>query len=163
MKRKTIKILALDQSSSNVGFCVFDDKKYKISGCEEVHKSTEKKQYEYEWVDRAFNIVINLIATYQPDIVVMEEVYAGKNNAVLKLLATLKGRIEGYCLSNKIKTDIVYPTSWKSFINLNGKREGAKLAVKDFFSQKYNLAIKKDDQSDAIGIAYYYANNRVNL
>lgn len=78
MKRKAIKILALDQSTSNVGFCVFDDKKYEVSGCKEVHKSAEKKQYEYEWVDRAFYIVINLIATYKPDFVVIEEVYAGK-------------------------------------------------------------------------------------
>ena len=161
MKRKAIMILALDQSTSNVGFCVFDDKKYEVSGCKEVHKSAEKKQYEYEWVDRAFYIVINLIATYKPDFVVIEKVYAGKNMATLKWLATLKGRIEGYCLYNKIKTDIVYPTSWKSFIKLNGKREGAKLAVKDFFSQRYNISIKTDDESDAIGIAYYYANKCV--
>lgn len=161
MKRKVIKILALDQSTSNVGFCVFENDIYMISGCSEVHKDTDKKQYEYEWVDRAFNIVINLIVTYKPNVVVMEEVYAGKNNAVLKLLATLKGRIEGYCLSNKIKTDIVYPTSWKSFIKLNGDRAVAKLAVNDYFSQKYNLSIDKDDESDAIGIAYYYANKCV--
>lgn len=161
MKRKKIKILALDQSTSNVGFCIFEDNIYKISGCLEIHKDTEKKQYEYEWVDRGINIVINLISTYHPDVVVIEEVYAGKNMATLKWLATLKGRIEGYCLSNKIKTDIVYPTSWKSFIKANGKRAGAKLAVKDYFSQKYNLAIEKDDESDAIGIAYYYANKCV--
>lgn len=158
MKNKKVKILSLDQSTSNVGYCIFENKNYKISGCEEVHKSTEKKTSEYEWVDRAFNIVNNLIVNYQPNIIVMEEVYAGKNMNTLKLLATLKGRIEGYCLANNIKTDIVYPTSWKSFIKINGKRKGAKLAVKDFFSQKYNITIKKDDESDAIGIAYYYVN-----
>lgn len=153
-----MKILALDQSTTNVGYCIFNNQEYVESNVIKVHKSNEKKQNEYDFVNKSFQIIINLINTYNPDVLVLEEVFAGKSSSVLKQLATLKGMVLGYCYSIQLETCVVYPTQWKSFIRVNGGRSKEKQDVLNFFEQKYNITINKDDESDAIGIGYYFIN-----
>lgn len=151
-----MKILSIDQSTKNVGYCVFNNADYVKSGTIQVHKPTQKKKYEYEFVDKSFLIIATLINEHSPDVIVMEEVFAGKSNGALKLLATLKGMVIGYCRGIGINTEVIYPTSWKSFLKVHSKRDKEKVDVKNFFQSKYNLVITEDDESDAIGIGYYY-------
>lgn len=156
-----MKILSIDQSTTNVGYCIFDNQEYIESNVIKVHKSNEKKQNEYDFVNKSFQIIINLINTYNPDILVLEEVFAGKSSSVLKQLATLKGMVLGYCYSIQLETCVVYPTQWKSFIKINGGRSKEKQDVINYFQNKYNIEIKKDDESDAIGIGYYYIHKKL--
>lgn len=153
-----MKILSIDQSTTNVGYCIFNNKDYIKSGTILVHKPSQKKKYEYEFVDKSFSIIIDLIDKYNPDVIVMEEVFAGKSNGALKLLATLKGMVIGYCKGIGINSEVVYPTSWKSSLKIHSKRDKEKVDVKNFFQSKYNIIIEEDDESDAIGIGYYYVN-----
>lgn len=153
-----MKILSLDQSTTNVGYCIFNNQEYVESNVIKVHKSNEKKQNEYDFVNKSFQIIVNLINTYNPDVLVLEEVFSGKSSSVLKQLATLKGMVLGYCYSIQLETCVVYPTQWKSFIRVSGGRSKEKQDVLNFFEQKYNIIINKDDESDAIGIGYYFIN-----
>lgn len=153
-----MKILSLDQSTTNIGYCIFNNKEYSTSGLIPVHKSAEKKKCEYDFVDKAFSIIVKLIDTHKPDVIILEEVFSGKSASVLKLLATLKGMVIGYCKGIKLKVEVVYPTSWKSFLKIHSNRKNEKEEVKNFFQKEYNIVIKADDESDAIGIGYYYVN-----
>lgn len=165
-----MKILSIDQSTTHVGYCIWDNKNYIESGVFEISRPTSKKKTtksktknknideEYQYVYKGFDFIVSLINKYQPDLIVMEEVFMGKNASVLKKLATLKGMVLGYCKALEINTSVVYPTTWKSFIKVHSERDKEKQDVLNYFKILYKKEITKDDESDAIGIGYYYVN-----
>lgn len=162
-----MKILSIDQSTTRIGYCLWDNKNYVESGVFEISRPTSKKKIktknknideEYQYVYKGFDFIVSLINKYEPNLIVMEEVFMGRNAAVLKKLGTLKGMVLGYCKALEINTSVVYPTTWKSFIRVHSEREKEKQDVLNYFKSLYKEDITEDDESDSIGIGYYYVN-----
>lgn len=123
------------------------------------------------------DVVKKLIKKVKPNHVAFEEIYVAPSfNPVTKRmdysrvnisgfrsLSRLQGQISRILWELKIPYDIILETTWITAFGTYGKgvkREERKTEVMAKVNEMYGLDIKKDDISDAIGIAYYVSQNR---
>ena len=136
-------ILALDPSSTNVGYCVADGKDYRESGVFTPQGNVDERIVQIAgWVTRKLRV-------YQPNVVVLEEPAGDhRNRATDRILGGVSWviRVASYAVGAKIF--IVYP-----------KQVKATRACKDNTRYAAGVAGKDNvgpDEADAIGVWMAY-------
>lgn len=155
------RILALDDATHNTGWSIFDDENLIKYGVFTTNYSTEVERIEAlkQWL-------VNMIYTWQPTDVVIEDIQLQKddfNNAdtvqnltTYKILAHLQGVLQNTLYELKVPFEVVYASVWRKAVDIKGryradKKKSAQLKV----NQWYGLNVT-DDEADAICIGRYY-------
>ena len=139
-----MKILAFDQSTKISAYSIFIDGQYVECGYIDLHKMKDTSDRV-----RAMGVdLCKIIAKYQPDKVVIEEVAQQSNALTLKLLARIQGIIIGFCAAHNIDTYIVEPSKWRSTLKFKQgsgvKREELKAQAIKYIKDHYGLDLSED-------------------
>lgn len=140
-----MKILSFDQSTKVSAYSVWVDGQYIESGCIDLHKNTNTPERV-----RVMGVKLcEIIAKYEPDKVVIEEVAQQSNPQTLKLLARIQGIIIGFCAARNIDTYIIEPTKWRSQLGFKlgpkVKREELKEQAIKYVKKIYGLELDEDE------------------
>lgn len=122
MKKNEI-ILSLDASTTSTGWAIFD--KRGLSGYGVIKPEGD------DWRDRLLhqgNELKEVIEKFHPNKIMMEDVPLKSNNAkILVILGAVQGYILGIASSYGIPIKFVFPSEWRSPLNLyDGTRDGTK-------------------------------------
>lgn len=146
-----MNIIALDQSTVNSGYSFWIDGKYVTSGC-----------LKADGIKQMFFLIENIIEKYKPDTLVIEDIFFISSSAKSAIpLAQLQGLIISMCIKRNIDIYIVTCNKWRKILGINTykkNRDTLKKEVKELVEQKYNIKVDSNDESDAIGIGYWYWN-----
>lgn len=154
-----MKIMGLDMSTKSTGVAIFEDKELIYYTCLTASSIDLMKR-----IEKIVDGIEDILNRY-PDIekIIMEEVIptTGKNVKTWKALMYLQAIVMMmlYKKFPKIKTELIYPNSWRSRIGIHtGKGETReKLKMSDIHYVETHYGIKvNDDIADAICIAYSY-------
>jgi len=152
-----MKIMGLDMSTKSTGVAIFEDKELIYYTCLTASSTDLMKR-----IEKIVGGIEDILNRY-PDIekIIMEEVIptTGKNVKTWKALMYLQAIVMMmlYKKFPKIKTELIYPNSWRSRIGIHtGKGEiREKLKKSDIHYVETHYGIKvNDDIADAICIAY---------
>ena len=148
-------LIALDESTTCTGYAVFDDSELIEHGT-----FSFKSKDVLERVSLIMEEIENLIDTYKPDNMVIEDVQITMNAATAKSLLGLQFMIEVYAHRNNISCETYRTTRWRKILGLSNSRALDRKAKKqetiDYVKDKYGIEILKDDESDAIAIGTAY-------
>lgn len=148
-------LIALDESTTCTGYAVFDDSELIEHGT-----FSFKSKDVLERVSLIMEEIENLIDTYKPDNMIIEDVQITMNAATAKSLLGLQFMIEVYAHRNNISCETYRTTKWRKILGLSNSRALDRKAKKqetiDYVKDKYGIEILKDDESDAIAIGTAY-------
>lgn len=148
-------LIALDESTTCTGYAVFDDGELIEHGI-----FSFKSKNVLERVSLIMEEIENLIDTYKPNNMVIEDVQITMNAATAKSLLGLQFMIEVYAHRNNISCETYRTTKWRKILGLSNSRSLDRKAKKqetiDYVKDKYGIDVLKDDESDAIAIGTAY-------
>lgn len=148
-------LIALDESTTCTGYAVFDDSELIEHGT-----FSFKSKDVLERVSLIMEEIENLIDTYKPDNMIIEDVQITMNAATAKSLLGLQFMIEVYAHRNNISCETYRTTRWRKILGLSNSRALDRKAKKqetiDYVKDKYGIDVLKDDESDAIAIGTAY-------
>lgn len=148
-------LIALDESTTCTGYAVFEDEKLINHGV-----FSFKSKDVLERVSLIMEKIENLINTYNPNNMIIEDVQITMNAATAKSLLGLQFMIEVYAHRNNIQCEAIRTTKWRKILGLSNSRALDRKAKKqetiDYVKNKYGIEILKDDESDAIAIGTAY-------
>lgn len=155
-ERTIIVILAFDQASSVTGWAVLSNEKLIDHGVIKVksyHTTPDERIMEM------FCKIREVMETFEPDAVVMEDVAKQKNVYSLIRLARVQGAMMEMCREMGIGTlDIVKPSIWRESLHFKQgrtERKELKRQAQAFVKDKYGIDVC-EDEADAICIGEYY-------
>jgi len=138
-------ILALDPSSTHVGFCIAEDDEYILSGVYSPRGNADQRvRHIVVWVE-------DKISRYEPNTTVLEEPAANnahKNAKTDRLLARVGGAIEAVAVLAGSDVDRVWPSQVKA----TGAHKGARVYAAGI-AGKRTVGL---DEADAIGVWLAY-------
>ena len=144
-------LIALDESTTCTGYADFDDGELIEHGI-----FSFKSKDVLERVSLIMEEIENLIDTYKPDNMIIEDVQITMNAATAKSLLGLQFMIEVYAHRNNISCETYRTTKWRKILGLSNSRSLDRKAKKqetiDYVKDKYGIDVLKDDESDAIAI-----------
>ena len=150
---KDKNVLALDQAS-NTGWCIIRNNTIKDYGLIE-------KRYE-DFIENAFCVtkaVESIMARYNIDIVIIEDVFSGLNSNILAKLSMLKGMLLGEILNAECEFEIINANHWKHYHNLGDDRKTQKANSVKKAREILKGKDINDDTADAILIGIYAVKN----
>ena len=179
-----MRIVALDQSTTAVGVCLFNNdilekyflikpkKKKRITELM-VQNDKENHIYYLEMPEEMYAITLlriteivdfleQFIVDIKPDVVYFEEIFENGNPKGYKSLARLQGFVAHLCHKLNIPYRIVEESKWiKSWGTYDRtiKRPERKADIMKKVNDLYGLNITVDDLSDSIGIGKYATEN----
>lgn len=149
-------ILALDQATSNTGWCLFKDEKLEDYGV------VRTSGYETQKINDMKNWLNNKIQELQliPDselTVVLEDIQLQRNDVrTFKVLAHLQGVLMNVTYKAEVPTAIYYSSEWKSTCEIKGKdRPTQKKNAQKFIEEKYGVK-PIQDTCDAICLGIHH-------
>lgn len=139
------KIMGLDVSSISTGYCIFNKGKLIKSSCG-IIKTNPRKSYGNRL--QSFEIdVKELIQKHKPDIIIVEDIYKGRNIKTFKSLAMFRGVVIKAIYDEINKDPISLSASVvRSFLKIKNKKEIAF----DFIVSKYKLDYNFKDHNDIV-------------
>ena len=154
------RIIALDDATYNTGWAIFDGENLIKYGIFTVNQSTE-----VERINAVKHWLINLITTWAPDSVIIEDIqlqredFGGdtiQNLTTYKVLAHLQGVLQNVLFELHVPFETVYSSVWRKACDIKGKyradkKRSAQLQVKKW----YNIDVT-NDEADAICIGRYF-------
>lgn len=161
--KDTTRFLVFDQSTKISGWAIYDDKTPIKYG---VYETTFTE--EDERLDGMRQWLASLIYTWNPDIVVFEDIYLNQKRGsdsndgetinsvtMFKILAHLQGILINYCYRKKVKYFLAHSATWRKYCNIRGatrpdKKKSAQLMVKKWYG--INVPI---DAAEALCIGKY--------
>lgn len=153
-------ILALDQSTSVTGYCVFCNGKKIESGTIKSSFDIDKDNF-FERINdmgRQINLLVDRI---KPSVVILEDIQFQRNYGVYKRLANLQGVIFTYLFLQDVPFFLIEVTKWKSFLGVTSKgRENQKAETRALVKSIYNIDAE-EDEADAIGIGHWAVHNLI--
>lgn len=149
-----MRSICFDQSTSIIGWSVFDNKNLIDYGLQDFKKikNTDQRISEIKkWMN-------NIIKEKQAEVFAIEDIqYQGMINAY-RSLAELIGVIKSHFYDNNYAYIIVKNGEWKKHCNIKGrKRDEQKANAQKFIKNKYNIEVSQD-VADAICIGEYLVN-----
>ena len=158
-KEGVYRIIALDQATHNTGYSVYDDQVLVSYGVYQTNKSTIEERISdvCDWLD-------SMIAAWKPDEVGIEETQyqaqSGIGHDVFKILTQLMGAIMITTIRQKVKISRVLIATWRHHCGVKGRvRSEQKASAQQLVKNWYDIKVT-DDESDAICIGKYFADNR---
>lgn len=147
-----IRMVSIDSSTRCTGMAYFQDGVLKIH---DVIDLSKEKDVENRTDLMGLKIMKNLF-TLSPSIVYVERPRGRNNPETLRKLTTIVGMIRGFCIYNGIYFEEITPTEWRKVLGFKQgkgvKRDEEKEQSIDFVRDNYGIAVKTDDESDAICI-----------
>ena len=150
------RVVALDAATGTSGFSVYDNKKLTSYGTFDTDAALDAtariNQFKL-WLDEC-------IFTWKPDAVCVENIQLEKNVKMFQTLANLQGVILDYLYENEIPFQLVYASTWRTFLGINERdtRESAKKKAQSYVQMTCNLKCTQDE-ADAICIGRYAVNH----
>jgi Holliday junction resolvasome RuvABC endonuclease subunit len=142
-------VLGFDQSTTKTGWCVFIDGQYESSGV--IDFSYMKKEPEKRLMTMA-NKICRYIDSYQPDKVIIEDIFEHNNVQTLVALGRLQGAIMLHCFKKKCPIEILMPSTWRKMLHMKqGKRAEMKAAAIKYVKDNYGFEANADE-ADAVCI-----------
>lgn len=146
-----MRVLALDQAT-HTGFSVFDDGKLVTYGFGDFSKYKDST----ERINQIKMLLSELIDTYEPDFVGIEDCQLQFNPQTFKLLAMLQGVLRDLLYELDIPYEVVPPTKWRKKCGVKGrKREDQKANAIMFVGRMFKIDGDIDDIAESICIGYY--------
>lgn len=149
-----MKYLGLDLSTVSTGYAILEDSNLVESGQIQPDESMDTMAR----IIYTCNKLIHVLQTHQPDKVIIEDTYYGRNAEVFKMLSRLGGCVY-YALSfHSLKTgmpiEFVKTTQARKSMGMLSKSN--KKLVIAYVNSKFNLSLtyKDNDEADAIVTAY---------
>lgn len=144
-----MKILSLDLSTKSSGYAVFENEKLIDYG---VIKSTDKDllvrgNYMAEFV----RLLCEKYGKF--DLVGIEDLKIIHNQSVLVMLAQVQGMVLRELKDQDVK--FVFPTVWRKYFKLNGKRAEAKIKAIEL-CKDLGYEVECDDDAEAILLGIYF-------
>jgi Holliday junction resolvasome RuvABC endonuclease subunit len=150
------KVLGLDVSSSCTGYCIVEDG-YLLKNTINTIIPNEKSSLGQKLV--FFEKVLRkIISKYNPDHIIIEDIFKGPNAKTFKTLAMFRG-VAFKVVFEKIKKDpiCVMPTEARKMVGVNGI---TKEDAFEYIINRYNFTDyifdKDNDKTDAIVLALSY-------
>ena len=151
------RILALDMSTKT-GWCllVSDGKDFTLEANGQIDKTTEPEgQYPANFIDWATNVYVDickLIATFKPDVLVIEETASGSKSIYSqKILEWIHFLVANHIKMMQYKAVYLMTEQWR--------RETGCLMSKD--ESKHNKDVKKYKEKAGTNIAYDISGKRI--
>ncbi len=152
-------LIALDESTTCTGYAVFEDEKLINHGA-----FSFKSKDVLERVSLIMEEIENLINTYNPNDMIIEDVQITINAATAKSLLGLQFMIEIYAHRKNIPCETIRTTKWRKILGLSNSRALDRKAKKqetiDYVKNKYGIDVVTDDESDAIAIGTAFLKER---
>lgn len=152
------RVLAIDQSSRQNGFAVFDNKKLVAYGQYESTKNSaiERMVDLCEWLT-------SLVYKYQPDMVGFEDTqynpHTGAGHEVFRLLSQVMGAMIYIVAKEGIEVETVKVPTWRGHCKIKGRvRAEQKKSAQQRVKEWYDISVN-DDESDAICMGRYFSDN----
>ena len=159
-KSKGFRILAFDQASITSGWSVYDDEELIKYG-----KWTSEGVNSTDKINRTKHWFANMIQTWKPDLVVLEDIQlqkfdGGEQVITFKKLAHLQGVLENYCYESGYIYKVVPAATWRAHSQVKGKsRSDKKRSAQIIVKELYDVNVTQDE-ADAILIGRWAANDR---
>lgn len=151
-KNCAYRVIAFDQATEHFGLSIFDDgnlvfyRLFNFSGDLNARLVKIKKLLE--------NVVL---AAWEPDYIVMEDIQYQNGILTFKVLAMLLGLVQTCCAEKNIDFEVVSPNVWRKYAGTNGKnRREEKMLSIAVVREKYGITVS-DDVAEAILIGRYGA------
>ena len=149
-KKKTNRIIALDNATHITGWAVFDDKQLVSYGKYNV-KSEETSDRILEMGDWLYN----LLDKWEPNTIILEDIQQQSNVSTFKVLAKLQGVLEYVAKKSEVDYYIIPPATWKHNAGVTGRsRPDQKKSAQLIVQRLYNVQATQDE-SDAILLGKY--------
>ena len=160
MKTKC-KLISLDTSTSKSGWSYFENATYKASGVINLDTKECKKIYRGNSDERVKDMCINildLLNTYNPDIIVIEKLSVSRNMNSVRQLSKVIGVVYCYSILNNCFYYEIQPSQWRSQLDMQStkkKRDELKQLSVDYVKDVFGIDVI-DDEADSIcaGVAY---------
>lgn len=137
-------LLGIDSSTVNTGLAVFgQDKKeytylssrllsapkadYKKSKMTKTEYAKKKHDHMLMRVNFIITGLLDCLEEYRPGIIVMEDVYAGRDYNTMKMLARIQGGVQGWCLTNGCSLIFKTPSCWRRELGIKTVVDGVRL------------------------------------
>lgn len=145
------KVITIDGSTQKTAIAYFYNGKYKEHQLLDFSKD---KDIFSRFESMAKNLW-ELLDSYNPNIIYIEETYSSVNPQTTKILTRLQGVVYAWCMNNKCYFNTITPSQWRKQLKFTQgkgvKREQLKKQSIKYISDKYNLSVT-DDEADAICI-----------
>ena len=160
-----MKILSLDLSTKNSGWCIGQDGSLESHGCIAASSKDVVKR-----IIKMRDQLSKLIKNNKIDKIIMEEVRPEYNSHTNKVLMWLQAVIvvAAYQINSNIEYDFIGASEWRAALKIKQgrgiKRQTLKTQDIQYVQNKYNISVN-DDEADAICIfdAYWQNfNNEIN-
>lgn len=150
------RIVALDAATGTTGYAVYDDKKltsYGTFATDPALEATARINQLKQWLEDCLDV-------WNPDAVCIENIQLEKNVKMFQTLANLQGVILDYLYENEVRYELVYASTWRTFLGLNERdvRDSAKKKAQFYVQMTCNLKCSQDE-ADAICIGRYAVNH----
>lgn len=156
-KKKIIKMISLDTSTSESGIAIWENAKLST------RKALIKPKKENAGADWMMSQLFNLLNNETPDIVIAEEESISRNMNTTRQLVMIIGALKGWCMANNIFFDTYPPNIWRKLVayedeKIPTKREIAKAWAVSKVKNLYNINEDNDNICEAILIGQAYIN-----
>lgn len=165
-EKGVLRIMALDQSTTETGFSVFDNAELVHSGSIALpgDEPMDRIVYLVEWV-------MSCIKNWNIDQVAIEDIqlqfFKGKGNnesaqvKTYKTLAHLQGALLFMCHQLSINCHVIHVSTWRAHAGITAKtRHDAKVSAKKKMEAKYDRVFSVDE-AEAICIGAYVAEKHI--
>lgn len=150
------KLIGLDTSTTCIGWSVFTDGEYTVSGT-----FSEKNSVDVHFRLKRLGLkLLDMLDTEHPDIIVIESTASTRNADTQRKLTLMLGVAYAWSIKNNTDYVMLTPPVWRSLISKEKKgrkREELKAwsikTVKNLFGKKVS-----DDEADAILIGQAWIN-----
>ena len=167
---KTVRLIALDQSTHITGYSIFDNQTlisygiFQTRSRDEIARDTEVKRW-----------LVKMIDAWKPDIIAIEDIQlqqqGGKTKTddsdnifgltTFKMLAKLQGILLNTIYELGLDSIICAPSVWRKYSGIGGKQRADKKQETREFVLKYLNQDVSEDEADAICIGRYAASTLV--
>lgn len=158
-KTDAFRVLALDQSTHNTGYSIYDGQVLIAHGVFSTSRSTP-----YDRIAEVCEWLESMIKTWQPDMIGIEDVQykeeGGEGHNIFKMLAQLMGGIIIVCNRAGIKLESVLIASWRHHCKVKGNHRVDQKRSAQMLVKQWHGIMVSDDESDAICIGKYFSDNR---
>lgn len=147
-----MKILTIDSSTKQSGWCLGEDKKIQQHGCITASSKEVKKR-----IIKMRDQLSEIIKNNKIDKIIIQEVRPDFGHHTTKILIWLQAVIviTAYEINPLIEFEFINPSEWRAALKIKQgrgiKRDQVKISDIQYVQNKYNIKVN-DDQADAICI-----------
>ena len=158
-----MRILGIDPGYAIVGFGIIDLNNYQTEVVDYGVITTPKEQRLPERLHHIYNCIKEIIKTYKPDVVAIEELFFFKNLTTAIPVAEARGVIVVACKECGVDIYEYTPLQIKQALTGNGRAEKKQIQYMVKLLLNLQQIPKPDDAADALAVAICHSQINPNL